>query len=445
MTMGQSPHHVRLSKGLRLAYSILFLVAFYYLSYRYPLQIGDENTSPTYSPTPILFQIIKYLVLALVIFIILNVQQISFRSSHILISLIAVFSLFSIIICFIFAPFEFGATTRFFEIGFTMVFALLVASTKNVYAINFKFIQYLSVFYWINIISYLVQLGLFYSIGRLPALGYEGGNVRFGGIWDDPNSSFVPFILYTTYRLFGNAKPKENYVLIGLSILALLLGQSITAIFATIMTIGIMYFWFWKGAPTRTKLLNGAILTVGLSVFGALILSLTAVLPIVDTDSIAKSIKSFIEIKESSAATRSNTYSILFDAKFTTYLGLNPALDGGENSYINILVNFGAILMLVFVAVQILTIRALYFWTKYPIDRQDYATAMAFSAFYIWYVFSMLNLPMAEVFPDNLFAAIVAGSAIAATTGSTRVRLAHHAAATRRPAIRSVTSVGTAR
>lgn len=41
---------------------ILFL---YYYIYRYVLQYNSDDTSPTYSNTPVLFQLAKYLILVL--------------------------------------------------------------------------------------------------------------------------------------------------------------------------------------------------------------------------------------------------------------------------------------------------------------------------------------------------------------------------------------------
>lgn len=404
------------------AYSTLFLIAFYYLSYRYPLQIGDDNTSPTYGPTPLVIQIMKYVSLSAVILLILNFQGLKFRSSNLLVPLISVFSIFSLMICVIFVPVDFGATTRFFEIGFTLIFSILLASANNIAAVNAKFIKILTIFFWFNVANYVIQLLLFNLIGRLPALAYEDGNVRFGGVWDDPNSAFVPFLLYTTYCIFRDGKTKRNAVLVFLSFSALFFAQSVTAIAAAMLTTAVMYFWFWEGATAKTKLLRAAVSAVGLAIIGLITGLVVSAIPIFDFSGLMDSFETFMEIKEGSAATRGNTYSIVSDAKFMTFIGLDPVLTGGENSYVNILVNFGALLLVVFILIQILTIRALYLWTRNPIDKEDYCTAMAFSAFFIWYVVSMMNLPLAEVFPDNVLAAIVSGAAIAATARSAKKR-----------------------
>ncbi|MCH2239346.1 MAG: hypothetical protein MK060_15830 [Blastomonas sp.] len=409
-----------LSSGANFAYSALFLIAFYYLAYRYPFQIGDENTSPTYGPTPVVIQVAKYVTLSGTIFLILNVQSLKFRTSNLLTPLITIFAVFSLLICIIFAPVNFGATTRFFEIGFTMIFAILIASANSRLAINRKFIKILTIFFWFNVIVYIVQLLLFFLIGRLPALGYEGGNVRFGGVWDDPNSAIIPFLLYTVYCMFRDGKTWRNGILLIISLIALILSQSVTTVVATIVTAVVIYFWFWRGVPSSAKLMNAAIVSVVSVLGGGILFLFVSALPVFDLSSLFESFEKFVEIKEGSAATRGSTYAVLFDLDFLTLLGLDPLMEGGENSYVNILVNFGVIFLVVFIAIQALTIRSLYIWTRNAVSKEDYSTAMAFSAFYIWYVFAMLNLPLAEVFPDNLIAAIISGAAIAASGRSVR-------------------------
>src|SRR5450759_557644 len=47
--------------------SALFIIGFYYLSYRYPLKINNSQTSPTYSDTPTWLQAGKYLFIAVVL------------------------------------------------------------------------------------------------------------------------------------------------------------------------------------------------------------------------------------------------------------------------------------------------------------------------------------------------------------------------------------------
>ncbi|HLZ70784.1 MAG TPA: hypothetical protein VKV26_12855 [Dehalococcoidia bacterium] len=41
----------------------------------------------------------------------------------------------------------------------------------------------------LHAVADVVEIALWFATGRLPALGYSGALVRFGGIWDDPNSA----------------------------------------------------------------------------------------------------------------------------------------------------------------------------------------------------------------------------------------------------------------
>jgi hypothetical protein len=62
----------------------------------------------------------------------------------------------------------------------------------------------------------LVEMALWATTGRLPALGYSHGLVRFGGIWDDPNSTAVFSALFITAALGSAVVVRRRLALIAL-------------------------------------------------------------------------------------------------------------------------------------------------------------------------------------------------------------------------------------
>jgi hypothetical protein len=76
-------------------------------------------------------------------------------------------------------------------IPFVVVAALWLARAREGERSGFVEALWLTavLFLVVNAVANLVQVVLWKATGRLPALAFEDGVVRFGGVWDDPNSS----------------------------------------------------------------------------------------------------------------------------------------------------------------------------------------------------------------------------------------------------------------
>lgn len=212
----------------RLIIAILALGFFYY-SYRYVFQYNSESTSPSYRDTPTFLKFLKYPVMLLIYgyaIVKFKWDKINWiektKVTHLLMSIFCCYLLFHTAILF-----DFETLKIFFVSLIPFLFLLHYKSNVNLYAVC----RFLSLFYIFSIAYEIIQLLLFFLIGRLPALAYENSiSVRFGGPWDDPNgwgialSFFIPFsYFYYRRKLF-----KQINFLTG--IIMLVLTQSLTAI-----------------------------------------------------------------------------------------------------------------------------------------------------------------------------------------------------------------------
>ncbi len=173
-----------------------------YHAYRYPLRINSTATSPTYSDTQTSLQVGKYALLAAIaagvaLFALSRFPRAAWRPTRRdwILAAVAVFAfgraafgawrsdsvtaldivgpIVAVVPIALLAALWFslrpGAVPRFAGHWLWFAIGLLVLNT------------------FVNVVEILVWK----TTGRLPALGYEGGLVRFGGVWDDPNSSAV--------------------------------------------------------------------------------------------------------------------------------------------------------------------------------------------------------------------------------------------------------------
>ena len=187
------------------------IVAVFYEAYRYPLRINDSATSPTYRSTPLSYQAGKYAILgalaiALLVVVVRNRRDLGRLSGADLL----------LLVLGSYALLRGGAATAQthsqtslrtilpFVCG--VPFALAGASWVHARAgRSTSFVRVAVLFGGAVVVLHaavnLVEMALWATTGRLPALGYSHGLVRFGGIWDDPNSTAVFSALFITAAL----------------------------------------------------------------------------------------------------------------------------------------------------------------------------------------------------------------------------------------------------
>ena len=210
---------------------ILFL---YYYIYRYVLQYNSDDTSPTYSNTPVLFQLAKYLILILLlaaffVFVLLHFRK-DARSG-------ALFMAAGLLIIQNVYIFFVSGDSDAVTMCCCLFLALLIGLSSEETELG-AIDRIFSFFLHFSILYECVQIALYFLVGRLPALGYDTGvltDVRFGGPWDAPNEFALLLAFLLPYAALKYKGWRRALYVAVLSIM-LILSWSLTGI-ATILLI----------------------------------------------------------------------------------------------------------------------------------------------------------------------------------------------------------------
>ena len=209
----------------------LILFLFYYI-YRYVLQMNDSGTSPTYADTTFFWKAAKYFILlAILIFCFFDLITENIGKKH-----ITIFAFF--ISFFIFQnlyAFLYNQSSDFVVVILCLLLSLYLIFTKGMVSLNI-IDKIFSFFMHFTIIYEVIQIILYFAIGRLPALGYDTGvitDVRFGGAWDAPNEFSILIAFYIPYVYFKYKGIKRAFYFV-LLFAMLLLTWSLTGIAAVL-------------------------------------------------------------------------------------------------------------------------------------------------------------------------------------------------------------------
>ena len=213
---------------------ILFL---YYYIYRYVLQYNSDDTSPTYSNTPVLFQLAKYLILILLlaaffVFVLLHFRK-DARSG-------ALFMAAGLLIIQNVYIFFVSGDSDAVTMCCCLFLALLIGLSSEETELG-AIDRIFSFFLHFSILYECVQIALYFLVGRLPALGYDTGNltdVRFGGPWDAPNEFALLLAFLLPYAAL-KYKGWRRALYVAVLIVMLVLSWSLTGI-ATILLIAVV-------------------------------------------------------------------------------------------------------------------------------------------------------------------------------------------------------------
>lgn len=200
------------------------VVAVLYDAYRYPLRINDSATSPTYRSTPLALQAGKYAILAVLavalVFVALRDRRRLARLRGIDILLLALGSYALLRAGVAAAPTHSTASLRTIlpfvcGIPFAVIGAAWVGAERDRLS---AFVRGAAAFGSGVVVLHaavnVVEMGLWATTGRLPALAYTHGLVRFGGVWDDPNGCAAFSAFVTTAVLGGALRARRRVVLV---------------------------------------------------------------------------------------------------------------------------------------------------------------------------------------------------------------------------------------
>ena len=383
---------------------LTLLIAFYYNAYRYPLQINNTGTSPTYSETPLILKVGKYLVTLAVLLVVLaskkafttRISKQHFWYGGAWLLLIAI-------------PVGWGLVTRnfqFIETGFFLApgffYFLLTYRTYDFSSLArvFKYTVLIGIFF------NLLQIFLFITIKRLPGLAYpDSFAVRFGSFLDDPNAFGILLALLLAFTMVYFRGWKRKLILATLW-LFLLLTQSLTGILAVPLAFGvyqILLLLHFRRVRARSVILVTLVVGAGVMLILAFlnkIIEVGTVVYLMKKGSIEDHYESFLR---------------LFQISWVQLAGLRPANIFSETGYVNLIANFGLPYTLLYVTMVGLAIRKLFIAYLSSTQRDEKSIIFASLIYLLAFSIGMLNLPLEQVFPVNVLTGLLVAMVLSGT------------------------------
>lgn len=370
----------------------LILFLFYYI-YRYVLQMNDSGTSPTYADTTFFWKAAKYFILlAILIFCFFDLITENIGKKH-----ITIFAFF--ISFFIFQnlyAFLYNQSSDFVVVILCLLLSLYLIFTKGMVSLNI-IDKIFSFFMHFTIIYEVIQIILYFAIGRLPALGYDTGvitDVRFGGAWDAPNEFSILIAFYIPYVYF-KYKGIKRAIYFVLLFAMLLLTWSLTGIAAVL---GLCIFAALISLYSKTRNIFAPIL---------LIVYCLAVIGLIFVFNVGH-IEEFLLGKLGSINDHLNGWD-LSGLSALNFLGIIPDMEFSETSFVLLLRRGGFLQVIVFYAIGIASV----FWSGLVAKSIDDAKARRIFRSMQWYqiafLLASLNLPFVYSFSNLGIFAIFLG------------------------------------
>lgn len=106
-------------------------------------------------------------------------------------------------------------------------------------------------FVLVSAVANVVQMFLYATTGRLPAHGYAGLIVRFGGYWDDPNQSamFSAVVVVALAAMARNLHRRPSRIVVVCGVFNVLVSISYSGYVA--LALGLAVVYAWGRAPRR--------------------------------------------------------------------------------------------------------------------------------------------------------------------------------------------------
>lgn len=413
MRLSTEKSELKLSKPLTNYFCVLFLIALYYLWYRYPFQINSSTTSATYSDTPLFLQILKYILFIATIGI-YTVLSLSARGPHfprynlgwwMTMILVAWLVIQSVIVTII--------TSNLIHIQSMIFLVTLVPLMFYPYSFTIKLTsieRFLRWFVYIATGVSVLQEVLFITVGRLPALAWPTlHSFRFGSLWDDPNgfAIFLSFIIPFIY--FSSIRRSWKILLIAINLVSLMATQSFTGIFANFASLLLVTGCLFLRPVAHQQARRIGLIYLYLTI--AAIAGLTALILLNNKLDLTNVAIRYIAFKQGSINGHTASWLVMKNLGMPTVLGLKPTGFFGESGFVDLLVNFGVFALLAYVSFLIAifwkTIKVLRTYYDQPGIAVFYGAAFFLAAYSV----AMVNLPLQIVFPVNLLFVLFAALA----------------------------------
>lgn len=254
---------VSAADALEWVFLVFLVISQLYYGFRYPLKYNSTGTSPTYTNTPFVFEVAKY-VLAMGLLglsVILaaatggRTRKVSKDSVHFLLWTMG-FAAYCLALGVTFLQGTSGhqGAIRVFRGLFFFPLVALIPFHFSGWRSLKKYFHIVVIFGTSYQVVYsAVELFAFVAFRRLPALAYPGGLARFGGGWDDPNGFGAFLVLPLLFLLSDGFLPRKRRILYSFILVSLLLLTVSLAAFAAMTIAGLLYAalarrWWWIGA-----------------------------------------------------------------------------------------------------------------------------------------------------------------------------------------------------
>jgi hypothetical protein len=388
------PRHCRVSRTYRFLWLCLVL-AFYYYLYRYPFQINDSGTSPTYSDTPLIVQLGKYIIfLCICLWFILGVPRFRILERDLMLFIAtACFASISLLLALInalqaaepFGPLRTAQDSIFLAIP---LFSMGCGTRWHID----KIVRLIWVFLWLSMISLVLQVVLFITTDRLPALAYHDSlSVRFGSIWDDSNAFPMMLALFVPLILFRFTSIAATIFTVVVTVMVIVAAQSLTCAVSVAIC-------FMAALVLR---LSDHISAAGLATKACIILF---VLPLTIAVIDIGALKSIIVAWQQEKAPSIAAHILDFDRYYAqplSFLGLAPAGVKGECGWLNLLLNQGILLTALY---SMFIITGIVQAATAALDCSIQEKGLFYGAFCFQVAFavSLFILPNNLVFPLNM-------------------------------------------
>lgn len=378
-------------------YILLLAVSLFYFSYRYVFRWANDMTSGSYSSTPVIVQIMKYVICLLTVLMsfIFALRNRKTLKTHGNVSIVIFFAFVSSAYAFLNVR---DQNTLMIFIGISIMFGMCLTVQED---INFNFLDRLFVFFInVNIVYEFIQIALYILSGRLPAIAWANAGlmqVRFGGIFDDPFalSLFVGFLIPYIYHKYHGIK---RIIYFAIYTIMLILTWTLTSIFA-LFGVFILDRLYVLAKEKRwntmtTKLMLGAIMV---GVFFAILYGK----PFLDR---------ILEVKSGSIATHLGTHS-LDGLSVLTFLGLAPRAHYAEASVSRLLFTNGAFFTIAFYGLGLYSVRRFQrIIDNLPVKIMSYKPIFLGMMYYqLAFLIGSINLPFPYMYFNMIVFSVFAG------------------------------------
>lgn len=399
---------------------LLLALCLIYQAYRYPFQINSAVTSPTYRDTPTWLQFGKWGLIAVIaagiaLLLATNARRVIADALRIH-GLALLLEAAIVVLASIRLALGAASVDPWLMLIGAGIAGLVTLSAGATLTASRWMIRVLVVYSFVAVIAELIQVALFLAVGRLPALAYaHSPSIRFGSLLDDPNGFAVLLaaLLPTTWVALRSS-PNLRIVISVALLCCLPLTQSWTGITATVVALALTW-GLTRGLKRDVRRAAGAAAALaviaGVAAFFAR--STIAELILLKRGSAENHAASFSHVVPEAPSTAAVPQAAApAAAPPVAHVARATWTSGLESSYVNILVNYGPLLLLAYLALGLIAIVLLLRGTS----RLPLALRVGGAAYLVSFMLASANLGLDRTFPCNVLFFFFCGAAFASST-----------------------------